>query len=88
LLLITVEQKKRLVLKSVALARLIKFWQKGVFFDFLKDGPGLKFIGQELGQTGFPDADGTFNDYVFALSHLMRRIYRMDLKLSRRYYKP
>src|SRR5258706_11416526 len=45
LLLVAVEQKKRLVLKRVGLAGFIKFRRKRIVFDPLKDGPGLEFIG-------------------------------------------
>src|SRR5437016_5219396 len=82
LLPIAVDQKKSLVLKGVGLASLVELGEKRIVFHPFKHGAGLELVGQDLRQAGFAHADGPFDDNVFDLSHLARRIYTNDPKLS------
>jgi hypothetical protein len=60
-LVVPVQQKKKLGLESAALPVLVKGGDEGVFFVFFQNHAGVKMATEELGQRGFPGADATFD---------------------------
>jgi len=63
-------------LKSVGFSGFVKFRQKGIILDPLENRPGLKLIGEDSCQAGFPDTDGALDDNVFGVSN-GTRIYTL-----------
>jgi len=60
-------QKKELGLERGARLSIIEGGDVGIFPRLVQHRPALKFFRQSLGQSGFPHADGPFDDEVLEI---------------------